>query len=417
LRADSLPNIPFAIKIEKRRQKVLELYNKGYTQESISKLLNIGIGTVNRSLTSYASTNPKHNPSLIVQQYREVKANSTNPTKGIFSLLKNKSFYCWRLEDCASSLGNKCFNHAIGLPVKAEVRHMLYDYEQMIYDLLQTDKRIWIKKATGLGITEFMLRYIAWLCLRNDELPGSRIVIFTGPRLEIAVDIITRLRELFIKCAEDNELRIPVFETKETVIEIGQVRIEAFPSYHVDTARGLKNVSFILLDEADFFPPNQQEDCRKVSERYIAKSDPYIVMVSTPNVPEQLFDKIEHEPEETCIYKRIQLDYRKGLGKIFTEEEIQAAMRSPSFEQEYNLKYLGKVGNAFSIDDINDSITDYDYENSAISTSSATYKSIGVDVGFGSSAFGIVITEFIDGMYELSMLLSSNDLKLIIKTC
>jgi hypothetical protein len=46
--------------------------------------------------------------------------------------------------------------------------------------------------------------------------------------------------------------------------------------------RGLPNVSFILLDEADFFPPSQQQDARDVSERYIAKSNPYIVMVSTP---------------------------------------------------------------------------------------------------------------------------------------
>jgi hypothetical protein len=33
--------------------------------------------------------------------------------------------------------------------------------------------------------------------------------------------------------------------------------------------RGLPNVSFILLDEADFFPPGQQQDARDVSERYI----------------------------------------------------------------------------------------------------------------------------------------------------
>jgi hypothetical protein len=37
--------------------------------------------------------------------------------------------------------------------------------------------------------------------------------------------------------------------------------------------RGLPNVSFTLLDEADFFPPGQQQDARDVSERYIAKSN------------------------------------------------------------------------------------------------------------------------------------------------
>ena len=35
-----------------------------------------------------------------------------------------------------------------------------------------------------------------------------------------------------------------------------------------------------------------------LAERYIGKSDPYIVMVSTPNAPGGLFYKIEKEPEE-----------------------------------------------------------------------------------------------------------------------
>ena len=26
------------------------------------------------------------------------------------------------------------------------------------------DKHLWVKKATGLGITEFMLRIMGWLC-------------------------------------------------------------------------------------------------------------------------------------------------------------------------------------------------------------------------------------------------------------
>jgi len=75
----------------------------------------------------------------------------------------------------------------------------------------------------------------------------------------------------------------------------------------------LDNPKFILLDEADFFRKSEQEDVRHVSERYIAKSDPYIVIVSTPNAPDGLFESIEKEPEETCIYKRLFVDYTYGL--------------------------------------------------------------------------------------------------------
>ena len=108
--------------------------------------------------------------------------------------------------------------------------------------------------------------------------------------------------------------------------------IEAYPSNHLDAYRALDNPKFILLDEADFFRKSEQEDVTHVSERYIAKSDSLIVMVSTPYAPDGLFDSIEKELEESCIYKRILLDYTYGINKIYTTEEIEKAKQSPSFE-------------------------------------------------------------------------------------
>jgi hypothetical protein len=48
-------------------------------------------------------------------------------------------------------------------------------------------------------------------------------------------------------------------------------------------------------------------------------------MVSTPNAPDGLFEKIEKESEESCLYKRIKLDYTYGLDKIYSLEEIEKA--------------------------------------------------------------------------------------------
>ena len=55
-----------------------------------------------------------------------------------------------------------------------------------------SNKHIWIKKATGLGISEFMLRFMAWLCLKNDALSGSQMCIVTGPRIDLAIALIER---------------------------------------------------------------------------------------------------------------------------------------------------------------------------------------------------------------------------------
>jgi hypothetical protein len=328
----------------------------------------------------------------------------------LFDKLRDKPFWIWDIQEHKQedikTKGDCCFNHIIGLPSKENKEKPLYDYEKIIFDSLSRsiifsnnvdtttitsnyNKHLWIKKATGLGITEFMLRYMAWLCLRDDKLTGSQMCIVTSPRIDLAITLIDRLKRLF------TDKGLLTFANKETVVELNGVRIEAFPSHHLDSMRGLPNVSFILLDEADFFPPGQQQDARDVSERYIGKSSPYVVMVSTPNAPNGLFQNIEQEPENTCIYKRLFLDYTYGLDKIYTREEIRKAKQSPSFEREYNLKYLGLVGNLFNPDTIERAeqlgLQYPDFEN----FNESFPKSIAIDPAFASvgSKFGVVVTE------------------------
>ena len=91
----------------------------------------------------------------------------------------------------------------------------------------------------------------------------------------------------------------------------------AYPGHHLDAMYGLPDVSFILLDKADFLPSGQPQDGRDVSERYIAKSNPWIIMVSTPNALDGLFEKIEWELEKICLYKRLFIDYMYGLNRIY----------------------------------------------------------------------------------------------------
>lgn len=287
-----------------------------------------------------------------------------------------------------------CFNHSIGLPIKWDRQLPIFTWQKQLYDTLWNYKDIWIKKSTGLGATEFMLRYLAWMIVNNKLPVGAKACIVTGPRVDLAVTLIDRFKKLF-----ENLFR---FENKETVAELNAVRIEAFPSHHLDSMRGLTDVKFILLDEADFFPPGQQQDARDVSERYIAKSQPWIIMVSTPNAPEGLFEKIEREPDESCLYKRLWLPYTVGLPNaadplnIYSVEEIEAQKVSPSFEREYNLKYLGMIGNVFHVNDIDAALAPLEEAREIMewSTSAMLGRSMGLDPAWGSdSDFGIVITQ------------------------
>jgi hypothetical protein len=125
--------------------------------------------------------------------------------------LRGKIFWNWGSYDHRRTYrGNCCFNHIIGPPKKDGVEKPFYDYEKLLYnallvpDYLNSDpklrthdpgnimypfkeKHLWIKKATGLGVTEFMLRFMAWLCLYNHDYRDSQMVIVTGPNQELAI--------------------------------------------------------------------------------------------------------------------------------------------------------------------------------------------------------------------------------------
>jgi hypothetical protein len=169
---------------------------------------------------------------------------TTSQRQRLTQRLHNKPFWIWdqkqhRQEDVRTNR-NCCFNHIIGLPQKDSVDRPLYDYQRMIYDSLVTqngnvnfpnNKHLWIKKATGLGISEFMLRFMAWLCLKDNVLSGSQICIVTGPRIDLAIALIDRMKRLL---ASSKGIVATAFDTKETVIELNGVKIEAFSLHHLE---------------------------------------------------------------------------------------------------------------------------------------------------------------------------------------
>ena len=104
------------------------------------------------------------------------------------------------------------------------------------------------------------------------------------------------------------------------------------------------------------------------------------------------------------LSRRLSLGYEYGLDKIFTREEIEKAKKSPSFEREYNLKYAGKIGNLLSPLKIDTAInTGNKLEHIPINP--YCIHSLGVDPAFGSSAFGLVLTEHLKEENKIRVLI------------
>jgi hypothetical protein len=92
------------------------------------------------------------------------------------------------------------------------------------------------------------------------------------------------------------------------------------------------------------------------------------------------------------------------VGNIFSQKDIEIAKRSTSFEREYNLKFIGLVGNVFLPEKINEAIQlgrELDIYRQILEHPSEliplkTQHYIGVDPAFGRSKFGIVMVCIID---------------------
>ena len=123
--------------------------------------------------------------TLPYQYHSKIKTSSSNiDNKDYLSIFKDIPFWVWdqssHKQEFIKSNGNCCFNHIIGLPVKNGIEHPIYDYELDVIDKIENNRNIWIKKASGIGATELILRYLTWKILVNNDLEYKNIFISVG---------------------------------------------------------------------------------------------------------------------------------------------------------------------------------------------------------------------------------------------
>lgn len=294
------------------------------------------------------------------------------------------------------------FNEVIGLPRKDTVEQdnkefPIFDYEIDVVKAIRNNQHIWIKKARGLGITELVLRYLAWACLSTNRLQGKSIFIVSGTREEFANLLKERLADLFTRHYPNLQL-----ESKYTELTLNKTWIKVFPTQQVKDLRGHIDVAYIFIDEADFFERIEQEELEAVITAYEEKSKAKIIMVSTPWLPDGLFQKIETDQIFKNTFHKMFLDYTYGLDRIYDNDFIQRKQNEPFFEAEYNLQYAGRIGNLFSQSSIDQAVDSYKYNPADFKKHSEKY--IAVDIGYVKSKFAILIAEFLPKIRKVRIL-------------
>lgn len=314
-------------------------------------------------------------------------------------------FWCYdplcEKEDC-------CWWHFVfypnGGPERDGIFHPLYLYEQEVIEHLEKGrydsayKLVCVYKATGLGLTELILLWILFKVCTDDFFQKNEdVVIFTGPNIELSKKLIERMKQF-----ANN--RVDYIDHGMYKIQVDKANIQCYPSNNIDAVRGIPRVSLVFGDEAEFFTGlKDDKQIRVVGERYVGKSDAYVIWVSTAgDFNTGFMSDIDSEPEGQCKYKRFHHFVDRGLEKdsitgtsIFSDSFIQQAKQLPSYPQEYEGVRGANVGDVYSTEALNE-ICSEDYQ---IEYEHNNMSRLGFcDPGFGTSYFGIVITELRNGI-------------------
>lgn len=301
-----------------------------------------------------------------------------------------------------------CWWHYIfypnGGPERDGIFHPCYLYEQEIIEHLDAGRfdsakrLVCVYKATGLGLTELILMWILHrACTDPFFQKNEDVVIFTGPNIELSKKLIERLKHFAYQ-------RVDYEDHGMYKIQVGKCNIQAYPSNNIDAVRGIPRVSCVFGDEAAFFTGiKDDKQIRTVGERYRGKSDSYVIWVSTAgDNADGFFWDIKEEPEGLCQYKRFEMYEERGLEKdpitgtsIFSDSFIEEARKLPSYPQEYQGVWGANVGDIYSTEAL-DLISSDDYEIDPFKDNTSRVGFC--DPGFGSSQFGICISERRNGI-------------------
>ncbi len=282
----------------------------------------------------------------------------------------------------------------------------MYDYQKRVIDALEQHRLIAVFKARAAGITELMLRWMGWLCLKDDRLQGTNMIVISAPAEDLSISFVRRLKAHHEPYLE--------FDTKEKVAELNGVRVEAFPSHNRRRLRGLTDVSFVLAEESDFWNRSEEDELLPTIMPLTQKSNPYIALVSTPGRLGGLMHRLSQANENQSRFKKVYIPYSDVIGKLFTEEEIAKAKLQPNFEREFNLKWGIGLGNVFNPADLQKVIElGKSYADPSVNPDCKTRpypfslypeadSIIGVDPGAADSEFAICLLQLWDSKVHVT---------------
>ena len=256
-------------------------------------------------------------------------------SKDAFSNFLDIPFWIWDASIHRNQLayedGYCCYNHVLSLPSKGGTLYPMFRFQKTIYDTLEQNQHVWIKKARGLGLSTFILRYLTWKILFSSELDYKSIYIISGNEKKSDDNTVLILKKLF-------EKRFPTLklDSRFTDLWLKRTRIKILsPNDIIEFAAF--DTAYLFIDDADFLVVSEQINLEKAISSCLVRSNCRTILVSTPNQRGGFFERIEND--KNSQYAKLHLDYRYGMGTFYDKKFIETKKLEPEFDREYNIMY------------------------------------------------------------------------------
>src|SRR3990172_7358916 len=236
------------------------------------------------------------------------------------------------------------FNRWLGNPFHPKLRREtdIFPFQIKMRDAIREHRRVIVNKFTGAGGTEMIPRIFLEMML-TDELPFKQFAIVNGLMMKFNEQVIQDRVKNIITTKHPELIRYAV---KDTIELQNGTYFRGYPTDHIDTIRGQDDIMGIFIDEAAFFHLNDQQELRTAIERYILKTNPYIIWLSTPNGQQGAFYNIWSDAiKQQNDYVPIIIPYSEGIEcHLLDSIEIEKKKRDRYFSQEYNNQFLAPQG-------------------------------------------------------------------------
>ena len=223
------------------------------------------------------------------------------------------------------------FNNLIGMPRHPSTGKptTLMPYQFKFFNLIDSQKqqKFHINKSRQIGVTELILRILAYQCFNKYK--GGKILIITGTREKTASKLMSRLKQLFRNIPEtlDDHKHVLKLRLKNGT------EIEALPS-NSDAIRGDTKIRAIFVDEAAHFDLIDDSSVLDAIQPIVFTNKSDLFLASTPNGPKGFF---YHLLDSKNDYIKCKYDYSCAIGHIYSKEEIEVELKHNDIDvfQEY----------------------------------------------------------------------------------